>query len=154
MFLPYLDKCVEEVYKMLNYPSEDVRQAAVGAMSQFMISLTKSQQPQALESFNKWICVFVSKLSELIRTDEERSVVMACLEAYAEVLKEAGPPVLAPPGHLEAILNCVKDVMLKKTMCQDMADEVGSEDEGEAEHDEMLIEYAGEVVPSLGKAMP
>lgn len=38
-------------------------------------------------------------------------------------------------------------------MCQDMADEAGSEDEGEAEHDEMLIEYAGEVVPSLGKAM-
>lgn len=38
-------------------------------------------------------------------------------------------------------------------MCQDMADEAGSEDE-EAEHDEMLIEYAGEVVPSLGKAMP
>lgn len=38
-------------------------------------------------------------------------------------------------------------------MCQDMADEASSEDEGEAEHDEMLIEYAGEVVPSLGKAM-
>lgn len=41
-----------------------------------------------------------------------------------------------------------------QTMCQDMADEAGSEDEGEAEHDEMLVEYAGEVVPSLGKAMP
>ncbi|KAK8743844.1 hypothetical protein OTU49_001288 [Cherax quadricarinatus] len=41
----------------------------------------------------------------------------------------------------------------KKTMCQDMTDEASSEDEGEAEHDELLIEYAGEVVPSLGKAM-
>lgn len=56
----------------------------------------------------------IPKLSELIRTDEERSVVMACLEAYAEVLKEAGAPVLVPQGHLEAIINCVKDVMLKK----------------------------------------
>ena len=58
--------------------------------------------------------MFIPKLSELIRTDEERSVVMACLEAYAEVLKEGGSPVLAPQGHLEAIMNCVSDVMLKK----------------------------------------
>ncbi|XP_027206682.2 importin-4 [Penaeus vannamei] len=153
-FLPYTDTCGEEVYKMLNYPSEDVRQAAVGAMAQFVNSLAKSSAPEAAEGFKKWIQVLIPKLSELIRTDEERSVVMACLEAYAEVLKEAGAPVLVPQGHLEAIINCVKDVMLKKTMCQDMADEAGSEDEGEAEHDEMLVEYAGEVVPSLGKAMP
>ena len=46
-FLPYMDKCVEEVYKMLNYPSEDVRQAAVGAMAQFIISLAKSSSPEA-----------------------------------------------------------------------------------------------------------
>lgn len=64
--------------------------------------------------FKKWIQVFIPKLSELIRTDEERSVVMACLEAYAEVLKEVGAPVLVPQGHLEAIINCVKDVMQKK----------------------------------------
>ncbi|KAK7085046.1 Ran GTPase binding [Halocaridina rubra] len=152
-FLPYMDKSIEEVYKMLNYPSEDIRQAAVGAMAQFIISLAKSASPEAKPGFEKWIQMFIPKLSELIRTDEERSVVMACLEAYAEVLKEAGAPVLVPQGHLEAILNCVNDVMLKKTMCQDMTDEAGSEDEGEAEHDEMLIEYAGEVVPSLGKAM-
>lgn len=152
-FLPYMDKSGEEVYKMLNYPNEDVRQAAVNAMAQFVISLSKSSAPEAAEGFKKWIQVFIPKLSELIRTDEERSVVMACLEAYAEVLKEVGAPVLVPQGHLEAIINCVRDVMEKKTMCQDMADEAGSEDEGEAEHDEMLIEYAGEVVPSLGKAM-
>ncbi|KAK4305040.1 hypothetical protein Pmani_023031 [Petrolisthes manimaculis] len=152
-FLPYMDTSGEEVYKMLNYPNEDVRQAAVGAMTQFVISLSKVTAPEANEGFRKWIQVVIPKFSELIRTDEERSVVMACLEAYAEVLKEVGAPVLAPQGHLEAIINCVKEVMQKKTMCQDMADEAGSEDEEEAEHDEMLIEYAGEVVPSLGKAM-
>lgn len=67
-----------------------------------------------LPGFKKWIQVVIPKFSELIRTDEERSVVMACLEAYAEVLKEVGAPVLAPQGHLEAITNCVKEVMQKK----------------------------------------
>ena len=59
----------------------------------------------------------VPKLSEMIRTDEERSVVMACLEAYAELLRETGPAVLQAPGHLEAIVNCVKEVMTKKVSC-------------------------------------
>lgn len=40
-----------------------------------------------------------------------------------------------------------------KTVCQDMADEVGSDEDGEAEQDEMLVEYAGEVIPNLGKAL-
>lgn len=48
-FLPYMDKSGEEVYKMLNYPNEDVRQAAVGAMAQFVISLSKSTAPEAAE---------------------------------------------------------------------------------------------------------
>ena len=40
-----------------------------------------------------------------------------------------------------------------QTVCQDIADEEDSGDEGEAEQDEMLIEYAGEIVPNLGKAL-
>lgn len=44
-----MDKSGEEVYKMLNYPNEDVRQAAVGAMAQFVISLSKSSAPEAAE---------------------------------------------------------------------------------------------------------
>lgn len=44
-----MDKSGEEVYKMLNYPNEDVRQAAVGAMAQFVISLSKSSASEAAE---------------------------------------------------------------------------------------------------------
>ena len=152
-FVQYLDKCADEVYKMMNYPNEEVRQAAVGTMAQFAITLARSSVPEARAGFEKWIQVVVPKLSEIIRSDEERSVAMASLEAYAELLREAGPAVLQAQGHLEAIMNCVKEVMTKKTVCQDIADEEDSGDEGEAEHDEMLIEYAGEIVPNLGKAL-
>lgn len=41
-----------------------------------------------------------------------------------------------------------------QTECQDEEDEGGvNMDASEAEHDEMLIEYAGDIVPLLGKAM-
>jgi hypothetical protein len=41
-----------------------------------------------------------------------------------------------------------------QTECQDEEDEDGvNMDAPEAEQDEMLIEYAGDIVPALGKAM-
>ena len=41
-----------------------------------------------------------------------------------------------------------------QTECQDTEDDDESNtDDPEAEQDEMLVEYAGEIVPNLGKAM-
>ena len=40
--------------------------------------------------------------------------------------------------------------------CQDQSDEDGTDDvdDQQAEHDAMLIEYAGEIIPSLAKIVP
>ena len=45
--------------------------------------------------------------------------------------------------------------MCLQTQCQDTEDDDGdsNSDDPEAEQDEMLVEYAGEIVPNLGKAM-
>lgn len=51
------------------------------------------------------------KCAEVIRTDKEREVVVSCLDAYQELLKEVGSPVLEGEGHADAIIYCVKDVL-------------------------------------------
>lgn len=51
-----MDTSGEEAYKMLNYPNEDVRQAAVGAMTQFVISLAKISAPEASEGDHSYHC--------------------------------------------------------------------------------------------------
>ncbi|CAG2066245.1 unnamed protein product, partial [Timema podura] len=99
----------------------------------------------------KALALLIPKCSELIRMDEERGVVMAALDVYCDLLTEVKRPVLEGEGHRDAIINCIKDVMTYKTECQDKEDE-GSDDP-EAEQDEMLIECAGNIVPSLGKAV-
>ena len=58
--------------------------------------------------------MFVPKMHELVKTDDEAVVVMSALDGYAEVLKAVGPPVLQGEGHLDAILNSVRDVMAYK----------------------------------------
>lgn len=60
------------------------------------------------------LSVFVPKLSELIRLDDERTVAINGLDAYSELLKEIKSDVLLGEGHREAIMNCVTDVMSSK----------------------------------------
>lgn len=50
-------------------------------------------------------------------------------------------------------MNAVKAVMLSKTTCQCEDDEDEEDDDQQAEYDSMLIEYAGDIVPALGKAV-
>lgn len=58
--------------------------------------------------------MFIPKCAELIRTDEERSVVTVCLDAYSSLLEELKGDVLVGEGHREAIMNCVIDVLTLK----------------------------------------
>nr|CAD7590948.1 unnamed protein product [Timema genevievae] len=109
------------------------------------------EEDEDITALLKALALLIPKCSELIRMDEERGVVMAALDVYCDLLTEVKRPVLEGEGHRDAIINCIKDVMTYKTECQDKEDE-GSDDP-EAEQDEMLIECAGNIVPSLGKAV-
>ncbi|XP_037085463.1 importin-4-like [Pollicipes pollicipes] len=147
-FLPHLEKCFDETYKLLIHPQDDIRKAAVDALTQFCVALSRSAD--TADGLQQALSVFVPKMHELVKTDDEAIVVMSALDGYAEVLKSVGAPVLQGEGHLDAILNSVRDVMSYKTTCQDQRED----DEDDSEYDEMLIEYAGDVVPSLGRALP
>nr|XP_033340225.1 importin-4-like [Megalopta genalis] len=148
-FLPYLETSFEETFKLINYPQEDIRKAAIDGLLQFCINFSKINTNEGKEALLKALSVYIPKLSELIRLDDERSVAISGLDACTELLKEIKADVFAGPGHKEAIMNCILDVMLGKTQCQDQEDV--DEDETEAEQDKLLVECAGDVLVNLGK---
>ncbi|XP_046413500.1 importin-4-like isoform X1 [Neodiprion fabricii] len=150
-YLPYLERSFEEIFKLINYPQEDIRKAAIEALLQFCISFSKINTNEGKVATQKALSVFVPKLAELIRLDEECIIAIAALDAYSELLKELKSDVLIQDGHKDAIINCITEVMTGKTECQDQDETDG--DETEAEQDELLIECAGDVLPSFGKAM-
>ncbi|XP_018577628.1 importin-4 [Anoplophora glabripennis] len=155
-FLPYIEKSFEEIFKLINYPQDDIRKASVEALLQFCIALHKVNTPEVKQALYKALQMFVPKCAELIRIDEERSVVMVCLDAYATLLDEVKGDVFVGEGHREAIMNCVIDVLTLKTMCQDtdlgVSTEMSDED-AEAEQDELLLESAGDVIPKYAAAI-
>lgn len=110
-FYPYIEKCFEEIFKLIHYPQDDIRVASVEALLHFCVALHKYGNPENKQTFYRALQMFVPKCAELIRVDEERSVVMVCLEAYATLLEEVKGEVFVIDGHREAIMNCVIDVL-------------------------------------------
>ncbi|KAE8750906.1 hypothetical protein FOCC_FOCC002334 [Frankliniella occidentalis] len=158
-FMPYMDQCFEEVFKMVQFPHSDIRRNAIDALAQFCISLTSIKNEQGEQALLKALSILVPKCAEIIHTEPDRDVVMSALDAYTEMLSELKSVVLIGDGHRDAIINCIRDVLTYKTECQD-EDEAGNEggggddeDDDDAEQDELLIQYAGNIVPQLGKAM-
>ncbi|XP_077271218.1 importin-4 isoform X1 [Temnothorax americanus] len=150
-FMPYLEKSFEEIFKLINYPQEDIRKASIEALLQFCINFSKINTDEGKEALLKALSMFIPKLSELIRLDEEPTVAICGLEAYQELLREVKSDVIVGTGHKEAIVNCVMDVMKGKTACQDQEEVEGIDTE--AEQDELLIECAGTVFSSLGRVL-
>lgn len=147
-FAPYIRLSFEEIYKLLNYPNEDIRQSSVEALCQFVIALFKLNNSDGVK---QTLLILVPKLSEIIHTDEERIVVMAALESYNAILEELGTAAFEVDGHKDAIFSCIVDVLNGKVTCQ--FDEPEEDEDEESEYDIAIMESAGEILPKFGKAM-
>jgi len=152
-FYPYIYQSMEESWTLMDYPDEEVRGAAILATAAFLVAYFKSGQADGLEAFTKGTTGLVPKLCEMVEEESEHSVVVSSLDAITELLKHCKQGVTSLQGVPEMVVACITKIMKKECACQDPEEEDGLEEEEEAEQDEMLFEYAGEVLPNLGRAM-
>lgn len=154
--MPYLAKSFEEIFKLINYPQEDIKSAAIDAVQQFCVTLAEVKTPEGKQDLHKALQMFVPKCAELISFDEEQNIVTLCTNAFGNLLESVKGDVLIGDGHKEAIMNCIISLLTQRTVCQDTdmgAGEGGAEDEAESETTELLLECAGDVIPKFGNAL-
>ncbi|XP_073686644.1 importin-4 [Garra rufa] len=157
-FQPFLESSFQQVYELRDFPHEDVRRAAFGAMGHFCRAQHKVWKENPTEAnhqaLHKLLQVVLPCFLEAVRQDRERQVVMAILESMNAVIKSCQGEALQAPGILAEISNTIKDVLKKKTVCQDVGGDEADDDEQQAEFDAMLQEFAGEGIPVLASAVP
>uniref|UniRef100_A0A8C8LWJ7 Importin N-terminal domain-containing protein n=1 Tax=Oncorhynchus tshawytscha TaxID=74940 RepID=A0A8C8LWJ7_ONCTS len=140
-FQPFLESSFQQVYELRDFPHEDVRRAAFGAMGQFCRAQHKVWQENPTEAnhqaMQKLLGVVLPSFLEAVRGERERQVVMGVLEAMNAVLKACQGEALQSPGRLQEISQAIRDVLKKR-----------------AEYDAMLQEFAGEGIPLLASAVP
>ncbi|XP_072169720.1 importin-4-like isoform X2 [Diadema setosum] len=156
-FLPYIEECYNEVYRLMDYPAPGIRQAATVCSGQLCCTLGQcgnmAEVSQA-EALTEMLDQVVPHFVENIDSDSERRVVITTLEVLKDLLDAIGPFVVKNPEFLTAITGSIKNVLQHKTACQDEDEEEEEEDDSEqAESDAILMEYAGDVIPSVIKAL-
>ncbi|XP_008276178.1 importin-4 [Stegastes partitus] len=156
-FQPFLESSFQQVYEMRDFPHEDVRRAAFGAMGQFCQAQHKVWKENPTEANHqallKLLEVVLPCFVETVRTEPERQVVMSVLESINSVIKSCKGEVFRNPSRLKEISYVIRDVLKKKMTCQDGGDEADDEDQ-QAEYDAMLQEFAGEGIPLVASAVP
>jgi len=150
-FYPFLTQCYDEVTNLMDYPDFDVRSASIEATGYFLMAYFKSGDAAVAEKFSDGLTMFLDTLVGIVKEEEEHQVVVAALDIISEMLKNCGQGITQVQAHVDKILSCTRMIMKGECACQDVEAEEG--DEEEAEQDEMLFEYAGEIIPNLGKAL-
>lgn len=157
-FQPFLESCLEQVYELRDYPHDDVRKAAMGAMGQFCRAQYKVWKENSTDvnyqALHKLLNLVLPHLLLAVKNDEERQVVMGVLETINSVLKSCKEEVFKNPANLKEISNTISDVLNKKTICQNGGCDEADDEDQEAEYDAMLLEFAGEGIPLVAAAVP
>uniref|UniRef100_A0A8C7WZC6 Importin 4 n=1 Tax=Oryzias sinensis TaxID=183150 RepID=A0A8C7WZC6_9TELE len=133
-FQPFLESSFQQVYEMRDFPHEDVRRAALGAMGQFY----------CFKKNNFFLFFFFL-----------RHVVMGVLESMNSVVKSCKEEVFKNPSYLREICSVIREVLTKKTPCQAISSVHCLKCcVFQAEFDAMLQEFAGEGIPLLASSVP
>ena len=101
-FLPFLPKCMEEIWPLLEYPHEDIRREAVCAISKFTAAyyIELDQGVGDFNLFTEYATKLVPILCEMVRTEIEVDVVCSALDMIADLLKTCKQGITNIPGHL------------------------------------------------------
>ncbi|KAJ4925597.1 hypothetical protein JOQ06_018323 [Pogonophryne albipinna] len=157
-FQPFLESSFQQVYEMRDFPHEDVRRAAFGAMGQFCRAqhLVWKEIPTEAnhQALLKLLDVVLPCFVESVRTEHERQVVMGILETMNNVMKSCKEEAFKNPARLKEISHVIRDVLKKKTVCQDGGGDEADDEEQQAEYDAMLQEFAGEGIPLVASSVP
>ncbi|XP_067389258.1 LOW QUALITY PROTEIN: importin-4 [Emydura macquarii macquarii] len=155
-FLPYVESCVPEVHKLLEFPHVGVRKAAYEALGQLCIGLHRAceQEPSQPHgaALQRLLGGALPALARGARRERERLVALAALEALGAVLGRCRQEALREPGRLGELCSALRAVLEHKTACQDDGLDEDEDDEEQAELDAMVLEYAGEGIPPLAAA--
>ena len=158
VFLPFIPRCLEEIWNQMDYPHEDIRKEAVGALAKFCSAYYIDESTRNLDLFHQCASKLVPALCKTVAEDTEVDVVCASLDAISDLLKTCKEGITNIPGHCEEIIQCMNSVIQSRCACMDSdliaSTESNEEDsEEQAEQDEVLFEYAGDILPSLGLAL-
>jgi len=149
-FLHFLPNVFDELIAQIDYPYAELRRVVISSCGQFVMTayqLAGDLYPSLLSKIFRPYC-------EMLVRESERVVVMSTLYTFKELIQTCGVDTFANKDEdLKMLMEGVMRILNQKSACQDSGEELEDEDDQQAEYDEMLIEYCGELFPVLSEKL-
>ncbi|ELT89259.1 hypothetical protein CAPTEDRAFT_159396 [Capitella teleta] len=165
VFMTHMETVFQESIALLEYPASELRESAIQSVGNLCIAVAtvaeEANSQEARTALFTMLATVIPKLMTTVQEDDDRQVATSTIETLNEMLTKIKMPVIqCTGGSPDQIIALVKMVMQEKVACQDPSIEdhtgaiVDDDDEEErSEYDSVLLESAGDLIPTLAKVL-
>lgn len=150
-FVPYIQRCFEAIYILLDHRQQGFRMMAIQALTLFVIS---SFQLNDLVRSQKTVARLIPKFAEMLGK-KITSVSVRVFEAYLQILKKMKSDAVFNKELKNHIFSSVSDIMSREVVCKSRLDTgaIESNFKPRCGNSHALVGIAGEVFIALGCAI-
>ncbi|KAL6907529.1 hypothetical protein ACP4OV_002568 [Aristida adscensionis] len=150
-YAPYLEESLKILIRHSGYFHEDVRLQAIISLKHILTAV-RAIPPTHADVLEKQKDVLDTVLNIYVKTmaeDDDKEVVAQACMSVADIVKDCGFTAIEPyvPRLAEATL-----VLLRQESCCQQVESDG-EDDGDIDHDEVLMDAVSDLLPAFAKVM-
>lgn len=150
-YAPYLEESLKILIRHSGYFHEDLRLQAVISLKHILTAVT-AIPPTHADVLEKQKDVLDTVLNIYIKTmteDDDKEVVAQACMSVADIVKDCGFAAIEP--YMLRLAEATLVLLRQESSCQQV--ESDGEDDGDIDHDEVLMDAVSDLLPAFAKVM-
>ncbi|EPS73729.1 hypothetical protein M569_01025, partial [Genlisea aurea] len=152
-YAPYIDETLKILVRHSTYFHEDVRLQAIISLKYILTAVYAVSQIhnegilKTKEVLDTVMKIYLKTMSE----DEDKEIVAQACMSVAEIMVDFGYIAVEP--YMPSLVEATSVLLREESSCQLMESDCASDDDDDAEHDEVLMDAVSDLLPAFAKVM-
>ncbi|KAL5219275.1 hypothetical protein ABZP36_019959 [Zizania latifolia] len=150
-YAPYLEESLKILIRHSGYFHEDVRLQAIISLKHILTAI-RAIPPAHADVLDKQKDVLDTIMNIYIKTmreDDDKEVVAQACMSVADIVKDCGFAAIEP--YITRLAEATLVLLRQESCCQQV--ESDGEDDGDIDHDEVLMDAVSDLLPAFAKVM-
>lgn len=149
-YAPYLEESLKILIKHSGYFHEDVRLQAIISLKHILTALRAiSAHVDILEKQRDILDTVMNIYIKTMTEDDDKEVVAQACMSVADIVKDCGFAAVEP--YMPRLAEATLALLRQESCCQQV--ESDGEDDGDIDHDEVLMDAVSDLLPAFAKVM-
>ncbi|KAK1594076.1 hypothetical protein QYE76_027184 [Lolium multiflorum] len=149
-YAPYLEESLKILIKHSGYFHEDVRLQAIISLKHILTAVRAiPAHPDILEKQKAVLDTIMSIYIKTMTEDDDKEVVAQACMSVADIVKDCG--FAAVELYMSQLAEATLTLLRQESCCQQV--ESDGEDDGDIDHDEVLMDAVSDLLPAFAKVM-